>query len=371
MENSLIIFENTLLNCKEKAGLIIEDLTYNLISKSSSNIAVNALLIEFLGVLKKLDLLNQENATKVIKAIIKSKINSDQNTLYQYLEERSLLQSKIDQQKNLIKNKISKNFYELKNNLEKSEFKDEVTNGINEAFLYEVEALGILKETAESAFITMLEKGEDIELMSSEISKHLIYGAIFEGNFEKERILKSSQIILNTAFELANEYLSYSKALCKGVVRGVQEGIELGIEKFKKSFAYCLLEEDLSLKEKELVGIEDEYILLLKTCVQKQVNPAKDILQDMLENELDTLFAKLKRLASESREQLVLAINDLKKNPKIDDFSKLTQNKINVFKKEITDLEKVVSEKYKDFNLSEAKQLGINLWQRAKNLIKK
>lgn len=50
--------------------------------------------------------------------------------------------------------------------------------------------LGILKETAESAFLTTLEKAEDIELTSSEIAKNLVYNAICEAHFEKERILK-------------------------------------------------------------------------------------------------------------------------------------------------------------------------------------
>lgn len=55
----------------------------------------------------------------------------------------------------------------------------------------------------------------------------------------------------------------------------------------------------------------------------------------MLEHELDNLFAKFRRLAGESREQLILVLNDIKKNPKINDFNKLTQRKLNRFKQEI------------------------------------
>lgn len=369
-----VIFENTLSSYKDKAGAILEDLVYNLAYKSlksTPKLKESELLKGFLEVLQRLDLLSQENVALIIKGLIKARINEPQSVLVSYLAELDNIEGKIEQQKNFIKNEISQSFYELKNGLEKTEFKDQISDGISDAFLFEVEVLGILKETAESAFITTLEKGEDIELTSNEIARSLIYNAICEANFEKARILKSSQIVLNCAFDLANEYINYAKELCKGVVKGVQEGIEQGIEKFKTSFAYCTLEEDLTHKEKELIGIEDDFIFLLKTCVQTQQNPAKKILQDMLDNELDTLFAKFKRLANESREQLVLSLNELKKNPKIDDLGRLTQNKIYNFKKEMSDFERVLSEKYKDFNLKEAKNLGINLWQRAKNLIKK
>ena len=37
----------------------------------------------------------------------------------------------------------------------------------------------------------------------------------------------------------------------------------------------------------------------------------------------------------------------------------------------MSDLERVVGEKYKDFNTTQAKKLGISLWEKAKTLIKR
>ena len=126
----------------------------------------------------------------------------------------------------------------------------------------------------------------------------------------------------------------------------------------------------MTLKEKELIDLEDDFIALLRELYRNCENPARDILKNLLENELDTAFAKLKRLISESRAQIVLSINELKKNPKVDDFSRLTQSKLNIFKRELGDLERAASEKYKDFNTTQAKKLGISLWERAKGLVK-
>lgn len=371
MQNALVIFEHSLSSQKERAGELLEDLTFNLAVQKLPNSKLDKALNEFLRVLDKLKMLDKQNATKVIKALIKAKVQGEQNALYTLINEQDILHGKIEAQKNVIRNEISQTFFELKQSLDSSAYKAQISSSIDEAFLFEVEILGLLKETAESAFITTLEKGEDIELTISEISKDLMYNAICEADFIKENILQSSKIVLSAAFELANESKNLARELCVGVVKGTQDGIGLGLEKFRTSFAFCAFEEDLTRKEKELIDLEDGFITLLKALAASYENPVRDILKNLLENELDTIFAKFKRLISESRAQILLSINELKKNPKVDDLSRLTQSKINVFKKEMSDLERVVGEKYKDFNTTQAKKLGISLWEKAKTLIKR
>lgn len=378
MKNTLIIFENSLSNLgKDEASDLLEDLSFNLAYKQISHNphetkkVLNSLLVEFLTILKKLDFCDDENVSKVIKALVKASVADAQNSLYEYISEAELLNKQIENQKNLIKNQISDNFFEFENILQECSFCDEFSGGLNDAILFDIEMLGILKETAESAFLTTLEKAEDIELTSSEIAKNLVYNAICEAHFEKERILQISSIILNTAFEIANESMAYAKDLCLGVIKGTRDGIVLAMEKFKASLTYANFEEDVSLKSKELIGIEDDFIALLKKEIQLQNDPCKSIVENLLEHELDNLFAKFRRLASESREQLILVLNDIKRNPKINDFNKLTQRKLNYFKQEIFELEKIASEKYKDLNSKKAKKLGVRLWEKAKKFVRK
>lgn len=378
MKNTLIIFENSLSNLgKDEASDLLEDLSFNLAYKQISHNphetkkVLNSLLVEFLTILKKLDFCDDENVSKVIKALVKASVADAQNSLYEYISEAELLNKQIENQKNLIKNQISDNFFEFESILQECSFCDEFSGGLNDAILFDIEMLGILKETAESAFLTTLEKAEDIELTSSEIAKNLVYNAICEAHFEKERILQISSIILNTAFEIANESMAYAKDLCLGVIKGTRDGIVLAMEKFKASLTYANFEEDVSLKSKELIGIEDDFIALLKKEIQLQNDPCKSIVENLLEHELDNLFAKFRRLASESREQLILVLNDIKRNPKINDFNKLTQRKLNHFKQEIFELEKIASEKYKDLNSKKAKKLGVRLWEKAKKFVRK
>ncbi|OEW14992.1 hypothetical protein AJY51_06105 [Campylobacter jejuni] len=378
MKNTLIIFENSLSNLgKDEASDLLEDLSFNLAYKQISHNphetkkVLNSLLVEFLTILKKLNFCDDENVSKVIKALVKASVADAQNSLYEYISEAELLNKQIENQKNLIKNQISDNFFEFESILQECSFCNEFSGGLNDAILFDIEMLGILKETAESAFLTTLEKAEDIELTSSEIAKNLVYNAICEAHFEKERILQISSIILNTAFEIANESMAYAKDLCLGVIKGTRDGIVLAMEKFKASLTYANFEEDVSLKSKELIGIEDDFIALLKKEIQLQNDPCRSIVENLLEHELDNLFAKFRRLASESREQLILVLNDIKRNPKINDFNKLTQIKLNHFKQEIFELEKIASEKYKDLNSKKAKKLGVRLWEKAKKFVKK
>ena len=378
MKNATLIFENSLINAdKNELENLLEDLSFNLAFKELSKAkqkkdeVLATLLNEFLNVLKKLDLLEDENCIKIIRALIKASISEAQNKLYVYMHEAELLNKQIENQKILIKNQISEHFINFENIIQNSSYKENIKQSLNDAILFDIEMLGILKETAESAFLTTLEKAEDIELTSKEIAKNLVYNAICESDFEKERILKISSIILNTAFEIANESIIFAKELCFGVIKGVEEGISLAMKRIKNSSTHAVLEEDISLKNKELIGIEDEFIALLKDEVRFQKNPSKDIVEKLLKGELDNVFAKFKRLANETREHFVLALNELKKNQKISDINELTQKKLSQIKQEILELEKIAGEKYKDLNSKKAKKLGFRLWEKAKSLVKK
>ena len=73
MKNTLIIFENSLSNLKkDEVKDLLEDLSFNLAYKQisqdphSTKKILNSLLVEFLTILKKLDLFDDENVAKDI-----------------------------------------------------------------------------------------------------------------------------------------------------------------------------------------------------------------------------------------------------------------------------------------------------------------
>ncbi|MBF7042562.1 hypothetical protein IY971_04000 [Campylobacter volucris] len=373
MKNLSLIFENSILAAqKENIPELISELAFNLSYKkiSTEHISNETLLANFISILQKLDLANEENISKLIQAITQARVEDDKKTFFNYLNELGKLKIKIEEQKDSIKSKICENFVDLEKALENLNL-NHFHISINDAMLYDIEILGLLKETAENAFITTLEKGEDVELTSCEIAKNLVFNAICEGDFETKRILNISKVILIAAFELANESKAFAYDLCIGVIYGTQEGISLAVDKFKANFAYCVLEQDLKQKEKDLIDIEHDFIQILKDISVSIDNPVKDILKDLLHNKFDTLFAKFKRLIQENREQILMKINELKQNPKIDDFGKFAQSKLNLLAKELNELEKMASNKYKKFDKANTKELGKRLWEKAKKIINK
>lgn len=373
MKNLSLIFENSILAAeKENIPDLISELAFSLSYKkiSTEYVSNETLLANFISILEKLDLANEENITKLIQAITQARVEDDKKIFFNYLNELGKIKIKIEEQKDSIKNKICENFVDLEKSLEILNL-NHFHISINDAMLYDIEILGLLKETAENAFITTLEKGEDVELTSCEIAKNLVFNAICEGDFETKRILDISKVILNAAFELANESKAFAYNLCIGVIYGTQEGISLAVDKFKANFAYSILEQDLKQKEKELIDIERDFIQMLKNISTSVDNPVKDILKDLLHNKFDTLFAKFKRLIQENREQILIKINELKQNPRIDNLNKFTQNKLNLLARELSEFDKITNKKYQKFNKINAKKLGKRVWERAKKIIKK
>ncbi|EAJ3809933.1 hypothetical protein CV555_07975, partial [Campylobacter coli] len=103
MKNTLIIFENSLSNLKkDEVKDLLEDLSFNLAYKQisqdphSTKKILNSLLVEFLTILKKLDLFDDENVAKVIKALVKASVGDAQNVLYEYISEAELLNKQIE-----------------------------------------------------------------------------------------------------------------------------------------------------------------------------------------------------------------------------------------------------------------------------------
>ena len=141
MKNTLLIFENSLLNL-ENPKEILEDLSFNLaykqVSANPRNVEkiLNELLSEFLAILKKLDLFDDENATKVIKALIKASIKDAQNSLFALIDEAELLSTQIQNQKNLIKSQTNNHFLEFENILLELGYKDQLQNPLDDAILH-------------------------------------------------------------------------------------------------------------------------------------------------------------------------------------------------------------------------------------------
>lgn len=408
------IFLHTLQENKDNPQILvlIRELAFDLSKKKFKELKSDQELNEEVSntfgqmceILRSENLLNSKSVANLIDGITSAASESKEQFLYKLIYEKERIEKQIDDQIYDIKRTIQATLESIESHIQNGEFeeKEQILNAIDDAMLCDLQMLGILRETTEAAFLTTIEKGEDVRDTSAEIAKNIVYSAINEGVFSKIRFLEIAEVVIETAVTIANEDHSFAKELINGSVTGARDGILKAIEKFKEEMKFAPDSENLIKSAKELVRIEDDFVTMLKNLMQRSNDPAASIISDLLENTLDSYFAKFKRMQNEIGDQLAIRLEELKMNENINKFTqsasvkfetlkrefneksdKLMENlevneKLEALKKEIAEFEKKASEKLEGIKYEEigenlktkAKKLGDRIYESAENFIK-
>ncbi len=353
-------------------------------------------------ILEEKNLKNSKNISAVIDGLTKALTYEKEEFLYKMIYEKEQLEKSILNQKNEIKDTIKETYKTIEKHIDT--LPEEIQNSAKEALsdikLSGLEMLGILRETAEEAILTTLEKGSDIQDTIQEITKNLTYQAINDGDFTKRRFLDISNTIISVATEIANENISLAKEIINGSIEGTKNGILKAVNKFKNDIKFAPEEiEDISgtnLLEikKELLKIEEEFIDMLKEFSSSISGISKEILSEKIK-QLDTSTMKLKRAAQETAEAIAQKIEELKEDISINDIKEKAEErfetlkkdvanlekkageKLETLKKDVANLEKKAEEKFEEIKKSErtkqatneAKKLGLRAWEIAKSML--
>ncbi|ACZ13279.1 DUF6781 family protein [Sulfurospirillum deleyianum] len=390
MESIQHIFSATLKENKENSNLsqLIQELSFELSRKKIQRLKDEAMIQSRIGELFELyckvlhdeGLKTPEMVERIIDGLLKAKSAEQEAFLYKTIYEKEQLEKSIFLQKQHIKNSIAETFHTLERHIAhiSHDTKEAALFALNDAKLKGVEMLGILKETAEEALITTLEKGSDIKDTTHAITKNLTYQTIQEGHFTKQRLLNISQTILKASMDIADEDVAHAKEILEGAVNGVRDGITKALEKFKNDLRYLpaeeietLFETDLPLLRKELLKLDEHFIIMLNVLASQSEGISATIIKEMVE-EMNSSVAKMKRTANEVKELLSDRIEGLKEE---------AEKKLESFKKDVNEFEKIASakvESLKQFEFEgekakhvaqEAKKLGFRAWEVAKNMV--
>ena len=352
----------------------------------------------------KESLINAKNLKSAMEGINQALVSGEEKQLYELFDKRDEINRAIETKREEIKNRLKISFEAAEEVVKDRNFgeKEEILELLNNAIIRETRMLGILKESAQIAFLTTLEGAKDVEETAGAIAKNMTYAAIRGGEFSKERMFEISKNIISAAGNLANEGHIFAKELIKGAINGTRDGLLRAIEKLKDEAKFAPDELRLSSQLVHLKNIDEEFIALLKELEKEFVGVAKDEIESVINSELDTSLAKFKRISDQAREQITSRIEELKStdtaklminaaNEKLealkrelnDRSEKLKLNfdaneKFEDIKKEIADFEKKANEKLEDLKQidikSEAKKIGDRAYQAAKgflNVIKK
>lgn len=324
--------------------------------------------------LKEYDLLNNKSMGIVMEALNKAITADDEEYLYKIMHERDRLKVSMKYQKQQIKTLMVVNCKNMENFIYSSEFenKDEISLVLKDRLLNDLEMLGILKETAESAFLTTIEMGDDVQDTAYEIAKNMTYLAINEGELTKKHFIQIAKAIILVAINIANESKMYAKELVCGAIDGTKDGISKAIEKFKDELEFTPDEmgESLGYNPKEFIKIEDDFISLLKQAAISCNEPSKTIINEALQNDYNRYFSRLKRISGEAREKIIEKIENLSQKSSIFKSNLYINEKFGNF-------EKIASEKLAQIKKiqtfenakTEAKKFGDRIYEAAKKFI--
>lgn len=346
----------------------------------------------------KESLINAKNLKSAMEGINQALVSGEEKKLYELFDKRDEINRAIEAKREEIKNRLKISFEAAEEVVKDRDFgeKEEILELLNNAIIRETRMLGILKESAQIAFLTTLEGAKDVEETAGAIAKNMTYAAIRGGEFSKERMFEISKNIISAAGNLANEGHIFAKELIKGAINGTRDGILRAIEKLKYEAKFAPDELRLNSQLLNLKNVDEEFIALLKELENEFDGVAKSEIESVINSELDTNLAKFKRISDQAMEQISSRLEELKSNgvaklmseannkfealkQELNDKSKKLKlnfdanDKLESLKQDIAEFEKKANDKLEDIKQmdikSEAKKFGDRAYQAAKDFI--
>jgi hypothetical protein len=388
MESIKTIFVNSLKESKNSADIAstIRDLTFEISCKKLQNLSneeniqtkIARLFEAFTQALNEADLKDSNSITAVIDGLTKAVSDEKKQCLLKTIYEKERLEASIYKQSNDIKLLVTKTYDAIESTLENAKDSDklQISKSLSDAKLLNVQMLGILKEAAEEAFVTTIEKARDIRDTTREISKTFTYQAINESKFTKVSILNIANALIEAAKDIADSDHANANDILRGAIEGVKEGISKAMAKFKSEIRFApdevkeFLEHEVSQNPKDMINMEEYFIDALKQCLSKSEGVSAKILTQVIA-EHNTYLAKAKRLGSEAAEALNTKIENLKDEglkeikekagKRFEEIKKGASEKVAALKTDAAPRAKQIAKEVKD--------LGFRAWEAAKNAL--
>ncbi|MBR8461265.1 hypothetical protein KDD93_08620 [Campylobacter sp. faydin G-24] len=298
--------------------------------------------------LKEFELISVKNLKSAMEGLNQSLIAKQEAELFTLLGRYDELIKAIKNKREEIKNRLKISFEtaEWITNANEFEGKSEILDLLNNAIIRESRMLSILSESAQQAFLTTVEQGQDVGDTVAQISKNMTYVSIIGGEFSKERILEISKTIVMAACEVANEGHIFAKELIDGAVSGAKDGILKSLERIKENSKFAPDEVKLNSELNNLKNIDLDFIQMLKELDDSIGGIAKNEISALLLTELDTKFAKLKRMGEQASEQILERLDELKLNSNLTSFMNTANLKLEEFKTELNERSKKLKDSF-------------------------
>ncbi len=290
-----------------------------------------------------------------LNALSSSVISQSTKTLTQELEELLLQKERIERQLDKKTHELQSKKHLLFSTIEELiKEKGASPHSISKLHTLEMQSmdlLNLLEEMVESAIITTLEKGSNIEETIEELSKEITLQTLNEGILSAARIRHIISTILKTAIEVSEASPNSAKPILEGTIKGMRTGLIRALDRFKQKFIFtpdeakAVLIDDPQALYNELHHTDT---LFIQTIESLSMQSSKEVKAE-LENILSDIRYDMEELKLISKETL-----------------EILGDKLSLFAREAMQRSSHILQSKK---AQDAKQMGINAWGVARSVI--
>ncbi|ADR35144.1 hypothetical protein Sulku_2485 [Sulfuricurvum kujiense DSM 16994] len=251
-----------------------------------------------------------------LKTLASAMLEEEGQTLHDELEDLIAQKERLERQIIRKGEELQHLKYSLFDSLEKHiGNSDEMLEKLHQVKLQSVDLLDILEEITESAIITTLEKGSDIEDTLHEIIKDITFETLNANVLNAVRIRRILASILQSAINVAEATPNQSNTIFRGTLLGIRSALIKSIEKFHQYLLY-VPEEVKALYRDEYKTIETE-LDRIDTLFTQVLNSLKShnshSIVENLERISNEIYAQSDELTNLSKETVELLRNRLSK----------------------------------------------------------
>ncbi|OYZ58415.1 MAG: hypothetical protein B7Y17_06045, partial [Sulfuricurvum sp. 24-42-5] len=228
-----------------------------------------------------------------LKVLSNALLEEETAELQDSLEDLMAQKERIERQITRKRDDLQHLKYTLFNALEKH-MGDDATQleKLHQIKLQSIDLLDLLEEMIESAIITTLEKGSDIEETLHEIIKEITFETLNANVLNAVRIRRILSSILQSALNVAEATPNQANTILRGSMLGIRSALHKSIEKFRLYLLY-VPEEVKALYREEYKLIEDEL---------RQIHTLfEQIVHSLSKNNSPDMIEKLKSIGQDIR----------------------------------------------------------------------
>jgi hypothetical protein len=255
-----------------------------------------------------------------LKIMASAVIDHESAALHDEVEELLVQKERIERQLERKSDELHQKKYSAFDAIEKalSDSGASLGSQLHQIKLQTIDLFDILGEMVETAIITTLEKGHDIEETIEEILKEFTYETLSEGPLSSIRMRQIITTILQSAIDVSEATPNSAEAILRSTLRGIRNGLIKAIERFKQQLLYMpdeaktLLVEDYPTLHGELQQADALFSQVVISLANQSTPDTKRTL-DNVSSEIHFDMEELVHISKETVEVMREQLNTLAK----------------------------------------------------------